>query len=233
MIEPTRILYEDNHLIAVNKNASELVQGDKTGDKTLADEVRDHIKKRDHKPGNVFLGVCHRLDRPTSGAVVFAKTGKALTRMNLLFRENAVSKTYWAVTAGVPAEPSGVLVGFLAKNGGQNKSYLVSKDNRNGKRAELAYLVIARSERYHLIEIKPETGRHHQIRVQLAAAGCPIKGDLKYGFPRSDPGGGIHLHARAIEFIHPVTGEALKLTAPVPEETLWRALEQKVLLAEL
>ena len=233
MIEPARILYEDNHLIAVNKRVSELVQGDKTGDPTLADEIRAHIKERDNKPGKVFLGVCHRLDRPTSGVVVFAKTGKALSRMNRLFRENEVSKTYWAITAAVPAEPAGVLVGYLAKNEAKNKSFVVSKEEKNAKQAELAYRVLTESERYFLIEIKPKTGRHHQIRVQLAAAGCPAKGDLKYGFPRSDPGGGIHLHAREVEFDHPVTGVTVRLTAPAPEEKLWRVLEKQVLLAEL
>ncbi len=232
MIEPARILYEDNHLIAVNKSVSELVQGDKTGDFTLVDKIRDHIKERDYKPGNVFLGVCHRLDRPTSGVIVFAKTGKALARMNRLFRENEVSKTYWAVTATMPAEPAGVLVDYLSKNEANNKSYVVSKEKKNAKPAELEYRVLAESERYFLIEVKPNTGRHHQIRAQLAAAGCPIKGDLKYGFPRSDPGGGIHLHAREVRFIHPVTGETVTLTAPVPGETLWRALEEMALLAE-
>jgi len=226
LLEPARILYEDNHLIAVNKHVSELVQGDKTGDRTLADEIRDYIKTRDSKPGNVFLGICHRLDRPTSGLVVFAKTGKALSRMNKLFREDQVSKTYWAVTGVLPPEQTGVLTGYLKKNESQNKSYVVSKEDKNAKFAELSYRLINKSDRYFLIEVKPKTGRHHQIRTQLSAAGCPVKGDLKYGFARSDPGGGIHLHARRIEFSHPVKNELLVITAPVPDEKLWQILEK-------
>lgn len=233
LIESSRILYEDNHLIAVNKYTSELVQGDKTGDRTLADDISNFIKERDHKPGNVFLGVCHRLDRPTSGVVVFAKTGKALSRMNKLFRDDQVSKTYWAVTGKVPPELVGTLVDHLKKNEAKNKSFVVSEQEKNAKRAELEYRVAAESVRYFLLEIKPKTGRHHQIRVQLAATGCPVKGDLKYGYPRSDPGGGIHLHARQIEFIHPVKDEPVIITAPVPDETLWQIFEKEVLLSKL
>lgn len=236
MFGPTRILYEDNHLIAINKRSSELVQGDKTGDMTLADDVRDFIKIRDNKPGNVFLGVCHRLDRPTSGVVVFAKTGKALSRMNRLFRENKVSKTYWAVTASVPsnsgaggAGSGGTLLHYLKKNESRNKSYVTGERSAGAKKAELHYEVIARSDRYFLLEVKPKTGRHHQIRAQLSSIGCPIKGDLKYGFSRSDPGGGIHLHARAVQFPHPVRGGTVEITAPVPAERLWQALEKAAL----
>jgi len=240
LLNQERILYEDNHLIAVNKTNSELVQGDKTGDRTLADEVRDFIKARDHKPGNVFLGICHRLDRPTSGVVVFAKTGKALSRMNGLFREDLVSKTYWAVTAGAPpgetssgthsgtlsGTHSGTLIHFLKKNESQNKSYVVKEGTPGARRAELCYEVLAESDRYVLVKVMPKTGRHHQIRVQLSVIGCPIRGDLKYGFPRSDPGGGIHLHARTIEFAHPVSNTPVEITAPVPEEKLWLVLEE-------
>ena len=209
---------------------SELVQGDKTGDRTLGDEMKDFLKERDEKPGNVFLGVCHRLDRPTSGIVIFAKTSKALSRMNMLFKENEVLKTYWAVTENPPPAETGALVHYLKKNAAKNKSFVVDQRSPGAKRAELAYEVIARSERYFLIEIKPKTGRHHQIRVQLAAVGCPVKGDLKYGFRRSDPGGGIHLHARQVRFIHPVTKDRVTLTAPVPGEVLWRALEKEAAL---
>ncbi len=205
------------------------MQGDKTGDRTLADEVRDYIKTRDNKPGNVFLGVCHRLDRPTSGIVIFAKTGKALSRMNKLFRENKVTKTYWAVSASAPPEPEGTLVHYLRKNESKNKSFVVDEGSHGAKRADLAFRVMARSDRYFLLEVKPGTGRHHQIRVQLAAAGCPIKGDLKYGSRRSDPDGGIHLHARSIEFKHPVGNETIVVIAPVPDEVLWQALEKEVL----
>jgi len=225
-----RILYEDNHLIIVNKCTSELVQGDKTGDRTLSDEIKEFIKTRDKKPGNVFLGVCHRLDRPTSGVVVFAKTSKALSRMNRFFRENNVSKTYWAVTETEPPSQTGTLIHYLKKNEAKNKSFVLDRAEPGAKKAELEYTVIARSDRYFLLEAKIKTGRHHQIRAQLSAAGCPIKGDLKYGFRRSDPGGGIHLHAREIRFSHPVTGTGIVITAPVPEEKLWQVLEKEVLL---
>lgn len=220
-----RILYEDNHLIVVNKHCSEIVQADKTGDRTLADLVRRHIKERDGKPGNVFLGVCHRLDRPTSGAVIFAKTGKALSRMNKLFREGKVEKTYWAVTGSAPPDPTGTLVHYLSRNSAKNKSFIVEGDIEIAKRAELSYRVIAESDRYFLVEINPGTGRHHQIRAQLSAVGSPIKGDLKYGAKRSNPGGGIHLHARRLDFTHPVKSLPIEVTAPVPEETVWRLLE--------
>jgi len=208
---------------------SELVQGDRTKDRTLADEIRDYIKQRDGKPGNVFLGICHRLDRPTSGVVIFAKTGKALARMNALFRENKVLKTYWAVTEEMPPARAGTLSHYLKKNEAKNKSFVVAEGSSGAKRAGLEYELLVRSERYFLVAVKPHTGRHHQIRAQLAAAGCPIKGDLKYGSRRSDSGGGIHLHAREAQFIHPVTGEQLRLTAPAPRETLWQALEQAAL----
>ena len=219
-----RILLEDNHLIAVNKHCSDIVQGDKTGDQTLADVVKEYIKERDRKPGNVFLGICHRLDRPTSGVVVFAKTGKALSRMNTLFREGQVTKTYWAVTGNAPPELSGTLVHFLSRNQVKNKSTALPEGTQGSKRAELAYRMIASSDRYFLLEISPSTGRHHQIRAQLAAIGCPVKGDLKYGSPRSNPGGGIHLHARKICFEHPTKKTRIEIVAPVPDEPLWQVL---------
>ena len=221
-----RILYEDNHLIVLNKRCSEIVQADKTGDETLADLVRRHIKERESKPGKVFLGICHRLDRPTSGVVVFAKTGKALSRMNSLFRDGMVKKTYWAVTGTIPPDRSGTLVHALSRNSAKNISFVVDAGKPGAKRAELSYQVIAESDRYFLLELHPVTGRHHQIRVQLSAVGCPIKGDLKYGAKRSNPGGGIHLHARRLEFAHPVKNTSIDITAPVPEDTLWRALEE-------
>jgi 23S rRNA pseudouridine1911/1915/1917 synthase len=224
LMNAERILFEDNHLIAVNKYCSDIVQGDKTGDRTLADAVKDFIKERDRKPGNVFLGVCHRLDRPTSGVVVFAKTGKALSRMNAHFRESRVAKTYWAVTGNEPPERSGTLIHHLSRNQAKNKSTALPEASRGSKRAELAYLVTASSDRYFLLEITPTTGRHHQIRAQLAAIGCPVKGDLKYGSPRSNPGGGIHLHARKVSFEHPTKKELIEIVAPVPDERLWQVL---------
>lgn len=221
------ILYEDNHLIVINKKAGDIVQGDDTGDRTLADVVKAHIKRRDQKPGNVFLGVVHRLDRPTSGAVVFAKTSKALARMNELFRSGGVHKLYWAVVANEPATPRATLIHYLRRNRRQNKSYASASPGPGMKRAELSYRVAARSDRYVLLEVEPATGRHHQIRTQLSAIGSPIKGDLKYGFPRSDPNGGIHLHARRISFVHPVSGCEIEVVAPVPNDTLWRVMAEQ------
>ncbi len=216
-----RILFEDNHLIVVNKLTSEIVQGDKTGDETLADKVCEYIKTAYNKPGNVFLGVVHRLDRPTSGAVIFAKTSKALSRLNNMFRENRVKKIYWAVVDAMPPEEKGVLEHYLIKNQKQNKSYAYDKAVPDSKLAKLTYTVIRATDRYYLLSIELHTGRHHQIRAQLAAVGCRIKGDLKYGSPRSNPGGGIHLHARSVCFIHPVSKEQIDITAPVPSDALW------------
>ena len=229
------VLYEDNHIIAVNKTCSEIVQGDKTGDTPLSETVKAYIKEKYHKPGEVFLGVTHRLDRPTSGVVLFARTSKALARLNDMFKShNEIKKTYWAIVANAPAEPEGRLEHFLTRNEKQNKSYIarVDKDgnplSKEAKRAVLTYKTIAQGDRYALLEINLETGRHHQIRCQLAAIGCPIKGDLKYGAKRSNPDGGISLHARRIEFIHPVSHEPISITAPVPDDNLWHALEAQV-----
>ena len=216
-----RILFEDNHLIIINKLTSEIVQGDKTGDETLADKVREYIKTAYNKPGNVFLGVVHRLDRPTSGAVIFAKTSKALSRLNNMFRDNEVKKIYWAVADTMPPKEKGVLEHYLLKNQKQNKSYAHKTEIPESKLAKLTYTVVRATDRYYLLSIELHTGRHHQIRAQLAAVGCRIKGDLKYGYPRSNPGGGIHLHARSLSFTHPVSKEQIDITAPVPSDALW------------
>lgn len=216
-----RILFEDNHIIIINKLTSEIVQGDKTGDKTLADKVREYIKSTCNKPGNVFLGIVHRLDRPTSGAVIFAKTSKALSRLNNMFRENEVKKIYWAVLDAMPYKEKGVLEHYLVKNQKQNKSYAHDKAVPGSKPAKLTYTVVGATDRYYLLSIELHTGRHHQIRAQLAAVGCRIKGDLKYGAPRSNPGGGIHLHARSLSFKHPVSKDLIDITAPAPSDALW------------
>ena len=216
------ILYEDNHLIIVNKRSSDLVQGDGTGDEPLDDAVRRYIKEKYNKPGDVFLGVVHRLDRPVSGCVVYARTSKALSRLSELFRTREVRKCYWAVVSDRPPAEEGVLTGWLKKNEKQNKSYVYEREVKGSKEAELSYRVMARSERYYLLEVDLHTGRHHQIRAQLAAAGCPIKGDLKYGSKRSNEGGGISLHSRRVSFIHPVKKEEVSVEAPLPGDTIWR-----------
>lgn len=223
-----RILYEDNHLIAVNKLPGEIVQGDKTGDEPLSEAVKRYIKEKYNKPGEVFLGVVHRLDRPVSGVVVFARTSKALSRMNDLFRERKTEKTYWAVVQHKPVQESGSLVNFLWKNESQNKSYVTEEGRAGASRSWLDYSLIASSDRYFLLEVKPHTGRHHQIRVQLSNMGCPIKGDLKYGADRSNEDGSIHLHARRLTFIHPVSQQEIKIVAPVPEDRLWRFFEAEL-----
>ncbi|MDD4490502.1 MAG: RNA pseudouridine synthase [Paludibacter sp.] len=218
------VLYEDNHLIAVNKSSSEIVQGDKTGDEPLSETIKKYIKEKYNKPGDVYLGVTHRLDRPVSGVVLFARTSKALTRLNEMFKTQQVRKTYWAIVKNKPANPEGRLEHYLVRNEKQNKSYAHDKIVPNAKKAALKYKLIGQSDTFFLLEIELETGRHHQIRCQLAKMGCPIKGDLKYGFPRSNPNGGISLHARSVEFIHPVSKERIKITAPIPEdEKLWGA----------
>lgn len=223
------VLYEDNHIIIVNKTVSEIVQGDKTGDKPLSETVKEYLKEKYNKPGNVFCGVTHRLDRPTSGIVVFAKTSKALTRLNEMFKNKEISKTYWAVVKEVPKQPEGTLRHYLVRNEKQNKSYAYDKEKPNSKLAVLHYKLIARSDKYNLLEIDLETGRHHQIRCQLAKIGCPIKGDLKYGADRSNTDGGISLHARKISFIHPVSKNLIEVVAPVPDDNLWQALEKTVI----
>ncbi len=222
------ILYEDNHLIAINKTCSDLVQGDKTGDTTLPDRIKKYLKEKYNKPGNVFCGVTHRLDRPTSGVVLFARTSKALTRLNSMFQTHEVQKTYWAIVKTPPKITQAKLTHYLLRNEKQNKSYAYDTMQANAKEAVLTYQLLAKSDNYSLLEIQLETGRHHQIRCQLAHIGCPIKGDLKYGANRSNLDGGISLHARGIAFIHPVTKETIAITAPVPEDPLWKAFEQLV-----
>lgn len=219
------VVYEDNHLIIVNKSSSEIVQGDKTGDKPLAEMVKEYIKQKYHKPGNVFLGVVHRLDRPVSGLVVFARTSKALARLNEMFRTKEVHKTYWAIVGNCPPTEEGELVHWLVRNEKQNKSYAYDKEKPEAKKAVLDYKLIGRSERYFLLEVDLKTGRHHQIRCQLAKMGCPIKGDLKYGSPRSNPDGSICLHARRVRFVHPVSKQEIDVTAPVPEGNLWHCFQ--------
>ncbi len=219
------VLYEDNHVIIVNKAPGEIVQGDKTGDKPLSDIVKEYLRVKYNKPGNVFCGVIHRLDRPTSGVLVFAKTSKALSRLNELFREDKVAKTYWAIVKNRPPKEEDTLTHYLIKNEKTNKSAAYDTEKPRTKKAVLHYRLIAASENYHLLEIGLETGRHHQVRVQLAKIGCPIKGDLKYGANRSNPDGSISLHARFISFIHPVSKEQISVAAPVPEDNLWKAFE--------
>ena len=219
------VVYEDNHIIVVNKTASEIVQADKTGDTPLSEPVKQYLKEKYQKPGNVFIGVTHRLDRPVSGLVIFAKTSKALTRLNEMFRTSEVKKTYWAVVKNAPKEPEGELVHYLARNEKQNKSFAYDKEVPNSKKAILNYRLIGHSENYYLLEVDLKTGRHHQIRCQLAKMGCPIKGDLKYGAPRSNPDGSICLHARKVRFIHPVSKELIELEAPLPEGNLWKGFE--------
>ena len=219
------VVYEDNHIIVVNKTASEIVQADKTGDTPLSETVKQYLKEKYQKPGNVFLGVTHRLDRPVSGLVIFAKTSKALTRLNEMFRAGEVKKTYWAVVKNAPKESEGELVHFLVRNEKQNKSYAYDKEVPNSKKAVLDYRLIGRSENYYLLEVDLKTGRHHQIRCQLAKMGCPIKGDLKYGSPRSNPDGSNCLHARRVRFVHPVSKELIELKAPLPEGNLWKGFE--------
>jgi len=221
------IIYEDNHLIVVNKSAGEIVQGDKSGDEPLLERVRRYIKETYAKPGNVFCGLVHRLDRPVAGLVVFAKTSKALSRMCEMFRNGNVKKTYWAITRNAPAEPAGKLRHWITTVERTNKSTAHDAPHPDAKEARLCYRLIARSDRYNLIEVTLETGRKHQIRVQLAAIGCPVKGDLKYGDKRSNPDGSISLMARHIEFIHPVSKLPISLTAPVPAgDTLWLAMAE-------
>jgi len=223
------VIFEDNHIIAVNKTGNEIVQGDKTGDTPLSELVKAYIKNKDNKPDAVFLGVTHRLDRPTSGVVLFARTSKALTRLNKLFQsKEAIKKTYWAVVDKKPEIEQGTLHHWLVRNTKQNKSYAYDRQKPESKECILSYQHIASSDNFHLLEIDLKTGRHHQIRAQLAAIGCKIKGDLKYGAKRSNPDGGICLHARKIEFTHPVSKEQISITAPVPHDPLWQFFESNV-----
>ncbi|WP_027375987.1 RluA family pseudouridine synthase [Kaistella palustris] len=221
-----QIVFEDNHLLVINKKAGQLVQGDKTGDLSLLDLIKDFIKKRDHKPGNVFLGLVHRIDRPTSGLVIYAKTSKALTRLTQMVKNREIKKTYWAVVPKIEIPKSQRLVHYLKKNEKNNKATVFPKPTEGAKEAILNYEIIKTLDNFQLLEIDLETGRHHQIRAQLAKIGVPIKGDLKYGSQRSNPDGGIHLHARKLEFQHPVTTHNIRITAPVPQnDPLWKACE--------
>ncbi|WP_276167071.1 RluA family pseudouridine synthase [Zobellia alginiliquefaciens] len=217
------VLFEDNHLIAINKRPGDIVQGDKTGDMPLSEVVKLYIKEKYNKPGNVYLGVAHRLDRPTSGIVVFSKTSKALPRLNKLFAEKEAKKTYWAIVKNKPKKNEDTLTHWLKRNNKQNKSYAHIKEVAESKKAILDYKVIKKLDRYYLLEIDLHTGRHHQIRAQLSAIGCPIKGDLKYGFDRSNPNASIHLHARKLSFVHPVKKEPIEILAPPPEDPVWNA----------
>ena len=218
-----QVLFEDNHLCIVNKKAGDITQGDKTGDKPLNDIVKEYIKDKYNKPGNVFLGTVHRLDRPTSGIIIFARTSKALERLNKMLREKQVQKTYWAIVKNEPKKQSDTLINFLKKNPKNNKSYVQKKEVEGSKKAILHYTTLRKLDNYSLLEIILETGRHHQIRCQLANIGNPIKGDLKYGFNRSNKDGSIHLHARKIEFTHPVSKEKIEITAPAPNDAVWNA----------
>ena len=219
------VIYEDNHIIIVNKSSGEIVQGDKTGDTPLVETVRAYIKEKYNKPGNVFCGLTHRLDRPVSGVVIFAKTGKALERINNMLKNHDIKKTYWAIVKNPPKQSEGTLVHYLVRNEKQNKSYAYPSEKPNSKRAELNYKVIGKSDNYTLLEVNLITGRHHQIRCQLAAMGCPIKGDLKYGSERSNRDGSISLHARSVEFIHPVSKKLIHVEAPTPNDTLWKSIQ--------
>lgn len=219
------VIYEDNHIIIVNKSSSEIVQGDKTGDTPLSEIVKQYLKEKYNKPGNVFLGVVHRLDRPVSGVVLFAKTSKALPRLNEMFRDGEVKKTYWAIVKNCPEEPEAELTHYLVRNEKQNKSYAYDKEVKDSKKAILGYKLIGHSQNYYLLEVNLKTGRHHQIRCQLSKMGSPIKGDLKYGSARSNPDGSISLHARKVSFIHPVSKELIEVEAPLPADNLWQGFD--------
>jgi 23S rRNA pseudouridine1911/1915/1917 synthase len=223
-----QVLYEDNHIIAVNKRPSDIVQGDKTGDAPLSDFVKAYVKEKYDKPGEVFIGTVHRIDRPVSGIVLFARTSKALARLNQMFQSKEIKKTYWAVVKNKPAHQKGKLVHYLKKNEAKNMSKAYNSEQPGTLRSELDYELICSSDNYHLLEINPHTGRHHQIRVQLSAMGCPIKGDVKYGFDRGNKDASIHLHARKVELIHPVKKEALIIVAEPPDEVLWREFSNRV-----
>ncbi len=218
-----QVIYEDNHVIIVNKRAGDIVQGDKTGDQPLSEVVKEYLKEKYNKPGNVFLGVVHRLDRPTTGIVVFARTSKALPRLNKLFSDKDAKKTYWAVVKNPPPKIEDTLIQWLKKNPKNNKSTAFNKETAESKKAILHYRLLKTLDHYFLLEVELETGRHHQIRVQLASIGCPIKGDLKYGFERSNKDASIHLHARQLQFVHPVSNENINVIAPLPRDPIWDA----------
>ena len=221
-----KVIYEDNHIIAINKNVGDIVQGDKTGDTPLSDLVKQYIKEKYEKPGDVYLGVVHRIDRPVSGVVLFARTSKAAARLSELFRDKHITKTYWAVVKDKPPHQSGTLVHYLLKNEKKNMSKAYAKEQNGALRSELEYKILFSGDNYTLLEVKPISGRHHQIRVQLSAIGCPIKGDLKYGAKRSNENGGIHLHARQVAFMHPTKEEKIIITADPPDESLWNAFQK-------
>ncbi|MCR4774524.1 MAG: RNA pseudouridine synthase [Prevotella sp.] len=221
-----KVVYEDNHIIIVYKEAGEIVQGDKTGDKPLSETVKDYIKETRHKPGNVFLGVVHRLDRPVAGLVMFALTSKALTRLNNMFRNGEIHKTYWAITKNRPKIKAATLTNWIVRNEDKNKSYAYDRDMPNSKKAILKYRIAGGTDNYTLIEVNLLTGRHHQIRCQLSHMGCPIKGDLKYGSPRSNPDGSISLLSHKVEFIHPVSKKTIVLESPLPDDNLWKAIAE-------
>ncbi len=222
-----QVLYEDNHIIVINKRSSQIVHGDKTGDTPLDEEVKEYLRVKYNKQGNVFCGLVHRLDRPVSGAVIFAKTGKALERLNKMIQKHEITKTYWAICRNAPPKEHDTLCHYLLRNEKQNKTY-ITQDTERGKYAELDYTLIAQSDFYHLLQVNLKTGRHHQIRAQLSSIGCPIKGDLKYGFGRSNAVSSISLHARQLSFIHPVSKERICIIAPVPEEGLWQWFEKEI-----
>ena len=217
------VLYEDNHLIAVNKKAGDIVQGDKTGDEPLSEKVKRYLEEKYNKPGEAYLGLPHRIDRPVSGIIVLAKTGKALSRINKMFHDKEVQKTYWAIVKNKPARKEDVITHFLKKNNAKNKSTAYASPFKDAKEASLKYKLLCSLDNYYLLEIHPYTGRHHQIRVQLSAMGCPIKGDVKYGFDRTNQDASIHLHARQLDFIHPVKKTEIRIVAPPPNEVLWNA----------
>ena len=222
------VLYEDNHLIAVYKQNSEIVQGDKTGDETLADSVKAYIKQAYNKPGDVYLGIAHRIDRPVSGVVLFARTSKALARLNNMFRDGEIKKKYLAIIKERPPEDEAVIEHYLKKNEKKNKSFSHDREVKESKLAKLKYKILSRTDRYYLLDIELYTGRHHQIRAQLSHIGCAIRGDLKYGYPRSNKDGGISLHARSLEFVHPVKKEPVKIVAPLPKVDLWQLFKEHV-----
>ncbi|MDY3979574.1 MAG: RNA pseudouridine synthase [Tidjanibacter sp.] len=229
MFDPQNILYEDNHILVVNKHCGELVQSDTEGTAGLEDDLKAFIKVRDHKPGGVFLGVVHRIDRPVSGAVMFAKTSKSLVRLNEMIRNRQITKRYWAVVENNPPETEQTLVHYMTRDSNANRAYCSTTERPESKRAELRYRTLCKSTNYTLLEVELITGRHHQIRCQLSAVGCPVKGDLKYGARRSNPGGGISLHSRSIEFVHPVSKEPIRIIAPVPaDDNLWTFFENSV-----
>ena len=226
-VENLQVLFEDNHVIVVNKRSSDIVQAERTGDVVLSDIVKEYIKKKYNKPGEVFLGTVHRIDRPVSGAVVYAKTSKALSRLTVAFKDREVKKTYWAVVKGQFDQPKGTVVNYLWKDERQNKTFAFKDNGKDRKESELSYQVMGESEYYTFVEVYPKTGRHHQIRATMAFLGCPIKGDVKYGSKRTNENASIHLHARKIGFNHPTQKHWMEIIAPLPEDVLWNAFLQK------